>query len=48
MLDRVASVVYDADIPVAFLQDDGTDEAVPAIKLTAAHYITDVLAYTHN
>lgn len=40
---KLASVVKEAVRPVAFLQDDGTDVALPATKLIAAHYINQVV-----
>lgn len=40
---KLASVVKEAVRPVAFLQDDGMDAALPATKLIAAHYSHDVV-----
>lgn len=35
---KLASEVKEAVRPVAFLQDDGTDDALPVTKWIAAHY----------
>jgi len=39
MLERAASTVKDAVRPVTLLQEDGILMAVPATKLTAAHWM---------
>jgi hypothetical protein len=41
--DSAAAVVKAAVRPVTFVQDDGVDVAVPATKLTAAHFLRLVL-----